>query len=66
MVTPVPKIHPPEKLEDLRKISGLINCSKVADKLIGYLVIKEMKPTIMVMRKKYEESTTLLKCQIEF
>ena len=45
MVTPVPKIHPPERLEDLRKISGLINCSKVADKIIGNLVIEDMKPT---------------------
>ena len=45
MVTPVPKIHPPERLEDLRKISGLINCSKVADKIIGNLLIEDMKPT---------------------
>ena len=34
-VTPVPKVFPPEKLEDLRKISGLLNCSKIADKIIG-------------------------------
>ena len=45
IVTPVPKIHPPEKLEDLRKISGLPICSKVADKIIGELVINDMEPT---------------------
>ena len=45
IVTPVPKIHPPEKLEDLRKISGLPISSKVADKIIGELVIQDMEPT---------------------
>ena len=46
MVTPAPKVHPPEKLEDLRKISWLINCSEVADKLIVELVMEDMKPTL--------------------
>ena len=27
IVTPVPKVHPPEKLENLRKIAGLMNLS---------------------------------------
>ena len=44
-VTPVPKIYPPGKLEDLRKISGLPNCSKVADRIIGEFVLKDMEPT---------------------
>ena len=44
-VSPVPKIYPPGKLEDLRKISGLPNCSKVADKIIGEFVLKDMEPT---------------------
>ena len=35
MVTPVAKVHPPEKLTDLRKISGLKNLSKIAEKLLG-------------------------------
>ena len=37
-VTPVPKIYPPEKLKDLRKISGLLNFSKIADKFIAELL----------------------------
>ena len=44
-VTPVPKVFPPEKLHDLRQISGLLNCSKIADKIIGEMVIEDMKPT---------------------
>ena len=43
-VTPVPKIFPPEQLKDLRKISGLINFSKITDKIIGELVIEDMEP----------------------
>ena len=44
-ITPVPKVFPPEKLKDLRKISGLLNCSKIAEKAIGELIIKDMKPS---------------------
>ena len=44
-VTPVPKIFPPEKIKDLRKISGLINCSKVADKIIGEMIAEDMEPS---------------------
>ena len=33
-VTPVPKVIPPEKLTDLRKISGLLNFSKITEKLL--------------------------------
>ena len=42
-VTPVPKIYPPEKLKDLRKISGLLNLSKIADKAIAELLTEDMK-----------------------
>ena len=41
-VTPVPKIYPPEKLTDLRKISGLLNFSKIADKFIAELLAEDM------------------------
>ena len=44
-VTPVPKTFPPEKLKDLRKISGLLNCSKIADKIIGEFLIEDMAHT---------------------
>ena len=45
IVTPVPKVFPPENLKDPRKISGLLNCSKIAEKAIGELMVKDMKPT---------------------
>ena len=41
----MPKVYPPAKLEDLRKISGLPICSKVADKIIGEFVLKDMEAT---------------------
>ena len=44
-VTPVPKVFPPEQLKDLRKISGLLNLSKVLDKVISQFVISDMKET---------------------
>ena len=44
-VTPVPKSFPAEKLKDLRKISGLLNFSKVTDKIIGEYLIEDMSPT---------------------
>ena len=45
MVTPAPKVHPPTKIEDLRKISGLKNFSKVAEKIIGEIMISDMAKT---------------------
>ena len=41
-VTPVPKIYPPAQLKDLRKISGLLNFSKIADKVIAELITEDM------------------------
>ena len=42
-VTPVPKIFPPEKLKDLRKISGLLNFSKITDKILADYISEDMK-----------------------
>ena len=42
MVTPVPKVYPPEKIEQLRKISGLKNLSKITEKIIGDWMIADM------------------------
>ena len=44
-VTPAPKVFPPEKLKDLRKISGLLNFSKITDKIIGDFLMKDMAKT---------------------
>ena len=44
VITPAPKVYPPETLKDLRKISGLNNFSKIAEKAIGSLIIEDMMP----------------------
>ena len=44
-ITPVPKCFPPEQLKDLRKISGLLNCAKIFDKLLSEFIISDMAPT---------------------
>ena len=44
-VTPAPKKYPPEKINDLRKISGLFNCAKIFDKLIAKYLIQDMAPS---------------------
>ena len=44
-VTPAPKKYPPEKINDLKKISGLFNCAKIFDKLITKYLIQDMAPS---------------------
>ena len=41
--TPVPKVHPPEKVEQMRNISGLLNFDKVMEKMLSELMIRDMK-----------------------
>ena len=41
-VTPAPKKFPPEELADLRKISGLLNCAKIFDKILSEFIIADM------------------------
>ena len=43
-ITPAPKVFPAEKIKQLRKILGLLNCSKIFDKIIGEFMIKDMAP----------------------
>ena len=42
MVTPVPKVFPSETVNDLRKIAGLLNFSKVAEQIISVWLISDM------------------------
>ena len=44
-VTPVPKVYPPEKIKDLRKIAGLLNLSKITDKIIAEYIVDDMQYT---------------------
>ena len=45
IVTPVPKVFPPGKIDDLRKISGLPNFSKITEKIFSDYMISDMKAT---------------------
>ena len=45
MVSPVPKVYPPEKLDHLRKISGLMNFSKITDKILTEYLVEDMAST---------------------
>ena len=45
MVSPVPKVYPPEKLDHLRKISGLMNFSKITDKILTEFLVADMAST---------------------
>ena len=42
-VTPVPKVYPPQTVNDLRNISGLLTFDKIAEKIIAELIISDMK-----------------------
>ena len=42
-ITPVPKVNPPEKLCDLRRISGLLSLSKITDKIIAEIIAQDMQ-----------------------
>ena len=41
--TPVPKVFPPQKIEQMRNISGLLNFDKVMEKLIAEVIISDMR-----------------------
>lgn len=42
-ISPVPKVFPPERLKDLRKISGLLNFSKITDKVLAEYIADDMQ-----------------------
>ena len=42
IITPVPKIYPPSSIQQLRPISGLMNCAKIMDKLLAEYMISDM------------------------
>ena len=44
--TPVPKVHPTEKISQLRNISGLLNFDKIMEKLIAELMISDMADSL--------------------
>ena len=45
-VTPVPKVYPPEKIDDLRKIATTKNLSKIYEALLSDYITEDMSPHI--------------------
>ena len=45
-ISPVPKVYPPTTTDDLRKISGTKNCSKIYEALLADYMIEDMGPSI--------------------
>ena len=43
-ITPVPKIYPPERISQLRKISGLKNFAKIFDSFLAEFMTADMMP----------------------
>ena len=43
-ITPVPKVYPPQTLEQLRKISGLMSFSKIMDSILSEFILHDMAP----------------------
>ena len=41
--TPVPKVYPPQKIQQMRNISGLLNFDKVMEILLAEVIISDMK-----------------------
>ena len=45
IVTPVPKVFPPQTVKDLRKIAGTPNFSRIFETFLAEIMIDDMKPT---------------------
>ena len=43
-ITPVPKVHPPTKVKELRKISGTLNLSLITEKVLSDWMNEDMIP----------------------
>ena len=46
IVTPVPKVFPPKRIEELRNISGLLNLDKISEKIISKMMIEDMRKNL--------------------
>ena len=44
IVTPVPKVYPPQTVKDLRKIAGTPNFSRIFEQFLAEIRIYDMKP----------------------
>ena len=45
IVSTVTRVYPPEKLDHLRRISGLFNLAKITDKILAEFLVEDMSPS---------------------
>ena len=57
--TPVPKVFPPEKVEQMRNISGLLNFDKLMEKMISEVLIQDMKTNSDVSQYGNQTGTSI-------
>ena len=66
IITPVPKIPKPKTLDDLRNISGLLNLSKVSEKIIAKMIISDMKNYVDTSQYGNQEGISIQHYLINF
>ena len=57
--TPVPKVFPPNKISQMRNISGLLTFDKVMEKMISEIMIKDMKSKMDPSQFGNEKGTSI-------
>ena len=59
LCTPVPKVHPTEKVSQLRNISGLFHFDKIMEKLLAELIISDMQANLDVAQYGNQKNTSI-------
>ena len=57
--TPVPKVFPPEKVSQMRNISGLLNFDKILERMISEVMISDMKASSDPSQYGNEKGTSI-------
>ena len=57
--TPVPKVFPPRKVDQMRNISGLLTFNKVMEKMLSEIMISDMKASTDPSQYGNEKGTSI-------
>ena len=57
--TPIPKSYPPKEVSQLRNISGLLNLDKIAEKILGEMIISDTKSNIDMAQYGNQAKTSI-------
>ena len=64
ITTPVPKIHPVEKMSQMRPISGLLTADKIFEKLLAEMIICDMKEKADTSQYGNQTNTSIQHCSL--